>query len=364
MSFRRECDVDKLLKRKDPNSVMKNILVTGGCGFIASNFINIFMRNNTDVNIFNVDKMSYCSNEKSVEEDLRNSGRYTFIRGDICNLDHMMYVFKTCDIDTVVHFAAESHVDNSFGNSLTFTRNNVQGTHTLLEVSRVYGKIQKFIHVSTDEVYGEVTQSQSEHGFLNPTNPYAATKAAAEFIVKSYLISFGLPCIITRGNNVYGPYQYPEKVIPRFIMLLENKRKLTIQGTGANTRTFIHAHDVARAFETIVKEGIIGEIYNIGSLEEHSVLEIARRIVHEIHGKDADVNDYVEYVKDRAFNDTRYDIKTDKLIALGWKEQIDFNTGLADTVKWYRKALAEGFWSDIKMHIDSEKVEYPQQAKR
>ena len=363
MSFRREQDIDYLVKRKDPSSTMKNILVTGGCGFIASNFINLFMRNNTDVNIFNVDKLDYCSNEKSVEADLQASGRYTFIRGDICNLDHMMYIFKTSEIDTVVHFAAESHVDNSFGNSLTFTRNNVQGTHTLLEVSRVYGKIQKFIHVSTDEVYGEVSQSQSENGFLNPTNPYAATKAAAEFIVKSYLISFGLPCIITRGNNVYGPYQYPEKLIPRFTMLLHNNRKLTIQGTGANTRTFIHAHDVARAFETIVKEGVIGEIYNIGSLEEHSVLTIAERIVKEFHGEEADVNDYVEYVKDRAFNDTRYDIKTDKLIALGWKEQIDFKTGLADTIKWYRKALSEGFWADIKMHIDSEKVAYPKSAK-
>lgn len=340
---------------------MKCVLVTGGCGFIASNFINHFARENPTVRIVNIDKLDYCSNLHSVEEDVRTSPRYRFVRGDICNSDLVYYLFKTEEVDTIVHFAAASHVDNSFGNSLSFSKNNVLGTHTLLECARVYGKIEKFIHVSTDEVYGEVTESQSEGGALNPTNPYAATKAAAEFIVKSYHISFGLPVIITRGNNVYGPYQYPEKVIPRFVMLLHQQRKLTIQGTGLNTRTFIHVKDVARAFSTILEKGVIGEIYNIGSKEEHSVIDIATRIIAQIKGPGAVVDDHVEYIRDRAFNDTRYDISSAKLLALGWRETIPFDEGLRATVEWYdRVALPTGFWVNLKTTIDTEDVDHPQ----
>ena len=358
--FRKERDADKLVKRRSEGRPLKNMLVTGGCGFIGSNFINRFIRENPEVHIHNLDKLDYCANVNSVEEDVRASGRYHFIRGDICNSDFVIYLLEKADIDTIVHFAAASHVDNSFGNSLSFTRNNVQGTHTLLECARVYNKVEKFIHVSTDEVYGEVTQSQSESGFLNPTNPYAATKAAAEFIVKSYLISFDLPVIITRGNNVYGKYQYPEKVIPRFTMLLHYNQKLTIQGTGQNTRTFIHANDVANAFSFIVKHGVVGEIYNIGSNEEHSVEAIASKIIRRVKGPDVNVSDYIEFVRDRAFNDTRYDIDTTKLKTLGWKEEVQFEEGLNETIDWYHKtALPQRFWEDIKMHIDHEIVDYP-----
>eukprot|EP00758_Cryptobia_borreli_P002374 Tbor_TRINITY_DN2985_c0_g1::TRINITY_DN2985_c0_g1_i1::g.1034::m.1034/K12450/RHM; UDP-glucose 4,6-dehydratase len=358
--FRKECDIDKRVKRRNEDRPLKNMLVTGGAGFIGSNFINKFFTENPEVTIFNIDRVDYCSNVNSVHESIRNSDRYRFIRGDVCNSDHMLYIMETSDIDTIVHFAAASHVDNSFGNSLSFTRSNIQGTHSLLECARIYGKIEKFIHVSTDEVYGEVTESQNEAGFLNPTNPYAATKAAAEFIVKSYLISFNLPCIITRGNNVYGRYQYPEKIIPRFIMLLNSGKKLTIQGTGENTRTFIHASDVVDAFSIIVKDGIIGEIYNIGSKDEYSVMDIATRIISKMKGPNADHNDYIQYIRNRAFNDTRYDIDTSKLKALGWSEKIKFDDGLKDTITWYDKeALPSGFWSDIKMHIDCEDVTHP-----
>ena len=281
--FRRENLVDDIRVRRDPARPLKNLMVTGGCGFIGSNFINYFSEHHPEVHIYNIDKLDYCANEKSVE--VKDPSMYTFVRGDICNTDLIMHVLTTYDIDTVLHYAAQSHVDNSFGNSLSFTRNNVYGTHNLLECARVYGKIEKFIHVSTDEVYGEVMESQAEQGMLNPTNPYSATKAAAEFIVKSYHISFGLPCIITRGNNVYGRYQYPEKVIPRFLMLLSENEKLTIQGDGSNTRTFIHALDVARAFTTIVEKGIIGEVYNIGSQEEHSVMTIARKLIAAVKAR-------------------------------------------------------------------------------
>jgi len=347
--FRREELKDVIKTRASPDRPLKNILVTGGCGFIGSNFINQFVPAHPNVNVFNIDKMDYCANAKSIQ--CADAPNYFFIKGDIGNTDLVMHIFVTHDIDTVLNFAAQSHVDNSFGNSITFSQNNIIGTHNLLECSRAFGKIGKFIHVSTDEVYGEVTQSQSENGTLNPTNPYAATKAAAEYIVKSYHISFGLPCIITRGNNVYGRYQYPEKVIPRFIMLLHNNQKLTIQGTGANTRTFIHAEDVARAFEAVVMNGIIGDVYNIGSREEHSVLDIAKRVVTALKPNDS-LDDWITMVKDRDFNDQRYDIETHKLKELGWEEKVKFDEGFADTVKWYHEvALPAGFWSDVKMTI-------------
>ena len=355
--FSRECDADKHEIRRNADRPLKNLLVTDGCGFIGSNFINRFVARHPDVHVYNIDKLDYCANLKSVQ--VREAANYTFIRGDICNTDLIMHIFTTYDIDTVVNFAAESHVDNSFGNSMSFTKNNVLGTHNLLECARVYNKIEKFIHVSTDEVYGEVEKSQQEHATLNPTNPYAATKAAAEFIVKSYTLSFGMPCIITRGNNVYGRYQYPEKVIPRFIMLLTAGRKMTIQGSGRNTRTFIHASDVASAFETIVDKGVIGEIYNIGCRDELSVKDIATRACALIHPTD-NVDDHIEYVSDRDFNDLRYDIDSDKLKALGWEQAVDFEKGFADTVAWYQQALGEGFWPSIKMEISSGNIAFPQ----
>lgn len=339
---------------------LRNLLVTGGCGFIGSNFINHFSKAYPDIHIYNLDKMDYCANERSVE--CKDSPKYTFIRGNICNTDLVMHLYQSHDIDTVVHFAAQSHVDNSFGNSMTFTQNNVLGTHNLLECARVYGKLGKFVHVSTDEVYGEVDRTQTEGGVLNPTNPYAATKAAAEFIVKSYHISFGIPCIITRGNNVYGPYQYPEKVIPRFIMLVSEGEKLTIQGTGSNTRTFIHAFDVAKAFATIVVKGVVGEVYNIGSREEHSVMEIARLVIAAVRPNDK-LEDWITFVRDRDFNDQRYDIDTSKLKLLGWSEEVPFAEGLQSTIEWYAKvALPNGFWPEIKMTISNSDVAFPQSA--
>jgi len=337
---------------------MNSMLVTGGCGFIGSNFVNHFTATHPDVRLINLDKMDYCANSRSVA-DAAARPNYVFVRGDICNMDLVMHIFTEYAVDTVVNFAAQSHVDNSFGNSLSFTQNNVMGTHNLLECARVFGKIQKFIHVSTDEVYGEVTSSQTEHAMLNPTNPYAATKAAAEFIVKSYHISFGLPCIITRGNNVYGRFQYPEKVIPRFIMLLSEGRKLTIQGSGSNARTFIHASDVARAFEAIVDRGVIGEIYNIGCRDELTVMQVAERVVRQMKGAAVKVEDFVEFVPDRNFNDMRYDIDSLKLHALGWKQQVPFDEGFKDTVEWYMRVLPEGFWPELRREIATAHVDFP-----
>lgn len=357
MSFRRECFQDKIEARRNPDRPLKNILVTGGCGFIGSNFVNHFVKSHPTVRVINLDKMEYCANEKSILQP--NAPNYVFVRGDICNTDLVMHLFREYDVDTVLNFAAQSHVDNSFANSMSFTKNNVFGTHNLLECARVWNKIEKFIHVSTDEVYGEVTSSQHETAMLNPTNPYAATKAAAEFIVKSYHISFGLPCVITRGNNVYGRYQYPEKVIPRFIMLLCENEKLTIQGDGSQKRTFIHASDVAEGFSTIVDKGIIGEIYNIGSREEHSIIDLAKLTIKTLKPNE-NVEDWIKTVPDRDFNDQRYDITSDKLMALGWTPKVTWEAGYKDTVEWYaNEALPSGFWTNIKRTISNSYVAFP-----
>ncbi|EAN85269.1 putative GDP-mannose 4,6 dehydratase [Trypanosoma cruzi] len=359
--FRRPEDVERRRTRLTDTRPLRHLLVTGGLGFIGSNFINHLLRTHSGVHVYNLDKVDYCSSFRSIENP--SDPYYHFVRGNITNADLVMYVLRHHDIDTIINFAAQSHVDNSFGNSLSFTYNNVLGTHVLLECARTYGRIEKFIHVSTDEVYGQVTDSKKEEGTLNPTNPYAATKAAVEYIVKSYHISFGLPCIITRGNNVYGPYQYPEKLIPRFIMLMNAGKKLTIQGNGSNKRTFIHASDVARAFVAIINHGFIGDVYNIGSCDEKSVLDIARMTVKYVRAhkcgerepladpSEEEVSRHLVFVKDREFNDERYDISVEKLQELGWRQEVRFEEGYKETVAWYLKAFSQDFWENLRWDI-------------
>jgi dTDP-glucose 4,6-dehydratase len=311
----------------------QNILITGGCGFIASNFINYYFYKNPHVKIINIDAMYYCALETNVSEEIRMSSRYTLVKSNICSIDIVYDILENNNIDTVIHFAAQSHVQNSFNDSLQYTQDNVLGTHTLLECCRKYCKISKFIHISTDEVYGESMLSdeekKNENSILCPTNPYAATKAAAELIAKSYYYSFKMPIIITRGNNVYGPNQYPEKLIPRFIELLKNGNPVTIQGDGTNVRAFLHVNDVCTAIEIILEKGVIGEIYNIGSDDqyEYSVKEIAEKLITYIQ-KTSDFDKWITYVEDRPFNDKRYYIDNEKLKSMGWKIEKDFEKGL------------------------------------
>lgn len=317
---------------------MKNLLITGGCGFIGSNFIN-YIANKNKFNIINIDTLYYCANEKNISENIRNSDIYTFIKGNICSEDLINHILYTYKIDYVIHFAAQSHVQNSFSDALQYTNDNILGTHILLECCRKYGKIERFIHVSTDEVYGESMldineQSKTEQSILCPTNPYAATKAGAELIAQSYNHSFKMPIIITRGNNVYGPNQYPEKLIPRFIKLLNEDKKVTIQGNGTCVRAFLHSYDTARAFELILEKGEIGEIYNIGCDEnmEYSVLNIAKILIQKIKKTD-NFEEWIQYIEDRPFNDTRYYISNQKLKNLGWNITIDFETGINNLIK-------------------------------
>lgn len=314
----------------------KNLLITGGCGFIGSNFINYYFYKHNDINIINLDAMYYCANENNILEDIRKSDRYHLIKGNLCSIDLLNHILENYKIDTIIHFAAQSHVQNSFDDSLKYTYDNILGTHTLLESCRNYGKIEKFIHISTDEVYGESLLSEdeekkNEQSILCPTNPYAATKAGAELIANSYRYSFKMPIIITRGNNVYGPNQYPEKLIPRFIDLLKNNKKVTIQGDGSNVRAFLHALDVAKALELILEKGKIGEIYNIGSDEdkEYTVLDIAHILIGLIKNT-IDYDSYIEYIEDRPFNDKRYYISNEKVKKLGWSIDKDFIEGLKE----------------------------------
>ena len=317
---------------------MKNLLVTGGCGFIGSNFINYFFENNQDIHIFNIDAMYYCADENNIEKHIQESNRYTLIKGNICSFDLINHILHTYQIDSVIHFAAQSHVQDSFNDSFKYTQDNILGTHTLLEACRKYGKIIRFVHISTDEVYGESLlceneEKKNEKSILSPTNPYAATKAGAELIASSYSHSFKMPIIITRGNNVYGPNQYPEKLIPRFIEQLKENKKLTVQGDGSNVRAFLHSYDVACAMECVLKNGKIGEIYNIGSDEdkEYTVLEIAQILVKLIKNDD-DYEKYIEYVEDRPFNDKRYYISNEKVKELGWSIKKDFMEGLKELI--------------------------------
>jgi len=321
------------------NSSNTVLLVTGGYGFIGSNFINLIMERFGKIKVVNFDAMYYCASETNVNLKWRNCNRYTFVKGNLCSIDLVKHVFNVHKPTHVIHFAAQSHVQNSFSDALQYTQDNIVGTHTLLEVTRQYGSIQKFIHVSTDEVYGESLldmneNHKTEQSILCPTNPYAATKAAAEMLAQSYNHSFNMPIVITRGNNVYGPNQYPEKVIPRFIQQLKNRLPVTIQGKGDCVRAFLHSHDTATAFQCILEKGKIGEIYNIGCDEgmEYSIMEVARILIKNIH-KTEDYDKWISYIQDRPFNDQRYYISNQKLKDLGWAITVNFSNGLNSLIR-------------------------------
>ena len=298
---------------------------------------NIEVKSEFDkLQIINFDALYYCADQNNVSEEIRNSPNYSFIHGNLQSYDLLKYIFFTNKITHIIHFAAQSHVQNSFTDALQYTKDNVLGTHNLLEVSRLYcPTLEKFIHVSTDEVYGESMlledeSCKTEQSILCPTNPYAASKAAAEMLVQSYNHSFNMPIIITRGNNVYGPLQYPEKVIPRFIEQLKEEKKVTIQGDGSCIRAFLHAEDTAMAFIKILEKGKIGEIYNIGCDEnmEYSILDVAKILIKKIKGTEALIEDWIEYIEDRPFNDQRYYISNAKLKELGWEIKIGFEEGI------------------------------------
>lgn len=332
---------------------------------------------------------------------LNDKRNFTFYHGDITNPSEVLDCMERFHIDTIFHFAAQSHVDLSFGNSYGFTHTNVYGTHVMLESAKKVG-VKRFIHVSTDEVYGEVKDDDDdllETSILAPTNPYAASKAAAEMLVNSYMKSFKLPVIIVRSNNVYGPHQFPEsmytpfslqegptpsnnrvEIIPKFTCLLNRKRPMILHGDGSPTRRYLYAGDAADAFDTILHKGALGQIYNVGSYDEISNLHLCKLLLKEmeISSDDAeDSNKWVKYTQDRPFNDHRYAVDGTKLRQLGWEQKTSFAQGLKATVDWYTR-FGEEWWGDIskvlspfpivveaEVHSDKEEMcDEPQSVKK
>ena len=299
---------------------MTNVLVTGGCGFIGSNFINIMKERYPEIKFVNLDKLDYCSNLYNV-----NPGVSTFVKGDIRDNNLIGYLIKQYDFDAVFHFAAMSHVDNSFNDPKNFTLNNTYGTHVLLDKFREIKPNVEFIHFSTDEVYGESNTDvpfTEDVGVLKPTNPYSASKAAAEMIVQSYIDSYKMNIKTIRCNNVYGPNQYPEKLIPKFKQALRNGEMCTIHGfKSANIkRAFMHVNDVVDAVEIVWKRGSPGEIYNIASDDEITVLDVTKLII-KLNKNTEEYHRWIKYIDDRPFNDCRYYISSDKLKSLGWSQK-------------------------------------------
>ena len=319
---------------------MTKILVTGGAGFIGSNFIRHILHTYPDYRIINLDALTYAGNTENIK-DIESYPRYGFVKGDICDAKTVNFLASKRP-DAIIHFAAESHVDRSIHNSDAFIRTNVLGTKTLLDVALRYG-IERFIHVSTDEVYGSILEgSFSETHPVEPNSPYAASKAASDLLTLSYKETFNLPVIITRSSNNFGPYQHPEKFIPLFVTnLLENK-KVPLYGNGLNVRDWLYVLDNCEAIDHVLHQGKVGEVYNIGGGNEKTNVDITQFLVDEL-GKDRDL---IEYVKDRPGHDARYSLDFSKLREVGWHPRHAFKEALRDTIAWYKNN--EGWWRKIK----------------
>lgn len=309
---------------------MAKLLVTGGAGFIGSNFIYYWLSKYPRDTIINIDKLTYAGRLDNLS-DLKSNPRHTFIKGDITNKRDVDYAIE--NVDLVVHFAAESHVDRSIEDPMMFVKTNVLGTGILLDACLRHGR-KRFHHVSTDEVYGELRASDppfNEKTPMDPRSPYAASKAGSDILVKTYYTAYGLPITITNCANNFGPYQDPEKLIPRFITKLLTNEKVPLMSEGENIRSWLAVVDHCRVIDKVLKKGTIGETYCVGG-EEKSNLDITMSIL-KILGKD---KSWIDFVWNRAVNDFRYAIDDTKIRKLGWKPKYDFEYWLKDTVLWYR----------------------------
>lgn len=324
---------------------MKNILITGGAGFIGSQFVKLMLEK-YDYNIINLDLLTYAGNLENLK-DIEDKKNYTFIKGDICDKVLVNEIFKKYEIDTVVNFAAESHVDRSIENPEIFLITNILGTQNLLENAKKYWKLTpedkysreykdgvKYLQVSTDEVYGALGEEGmfTETTPLNPNSPYSSSKASADMLVRAYYETFGMPMNITRCSNNYGPYQFPEKLIPLMINNCENDKPLPVYGDGMQIRDWLHVKDHCIAIDTVLHKGTIGEVYNIGGNNEKANIDIVKLIISTI-GKSENL---IKYVKDRPGHDRRYAIDNTKITTqLGWSPSYTFEQGIAETIQWY-----------------------------
>jgi dTDP-glucose 4,6-dehydratase len=325
---------------------MRNILVTGGAGFIGSNFIHYMLGKYNDIKIVNLDALTYSGNLENLKS-IENDPRYTFVKGDICDRNFLEKVFKEYDIDTVVNFAAETHVDRSIVDPRIFVVTNILGTQTLLDVAkdnwkmypkdkynREYKKGVRFLHISTDEVYGALGPSGkfTETTPLAPNSPYSASKASADMLVRAYYVTYGMPVNITRCSNNYGPYQFPEKLIPLMINNCLNNKPLPVYGDGLQVRDWLFVEDHCSAIDVVLNKGVVGEIYNIGGNNEKANIDIVKLIIQML-GKSEDL---ITYVADRPGHDRRYAIDNTKITTyLGWTPAYTFEKGMELTIEWY-----------------------------
>lgn len=318
---------------------INKVLITGGAGFIGSNFIHYFLKKYPKTAVVNLDKLTYCGNPENLS-GIDTYPNYQFVQGDICNETTVDSLMKNAD--AVIHFAAESHVDNSIKDPLIFTKTNVLGTHVLLESAKKHG-LKKFLHISTDEVYGSIKEgSFKETDPLSPSSPYSSSKAAAELIARSFHHTFGLPLLVVRLSNTFGPRQYPEKLVPLFVTnLLENK-KVPLMGKGENIRSWIYVEDACSAIDTVFQNGAIGEIYNIPGTDELKNIEVTRILLSLLHKDESSIQE----IPHRLGHDFRYSVDGTKLAALGWQLSYSLEKSFKETVNWYKEN--EEWWKKLK----------------
>ncbi|MBT2722767.1 dTDP-glucose 4,6-dehydratase [Bacillus sp. ISL-46] len=311
----------------------KKLLVTGGAGFIGGNFVQHMINKYPQYGIYNLDGLTYAG-DLTKHREIEKMENYHFMKADIADREAILPLFEKEKFDYVVHFAAESHVDRSITDPEIFVRTNVLGTQVLLDAAKQI-EVTKFVHVSTDEVYGELELDSStlftEETPLQPNSPYSASKASSDFLVRAYHETFGLPVNITRCSNNYGPFHFPEKLIPLTISRVVNNQKVPVYGDGKNIRDWLHVHDHCAALDLVLHEGVTGEVYNIGGHNERTNLEVVKTIITTL-GKS---EEFIEFVPDRLGHDKRYAIDPTKLEKLGWKPTYTFETGVAQTIEWY-----------------------------